>query len=1053
MTSLAVTLALLHLTLIIRTDCAISYFGCSTTTTQRIRGELFCDGVYHCFDRFDESITACGKDKNRSLSVKDTREILGIPVALPVRSPWYGWSDLPADFNLTGGLFEECEMPRGQSRGVSISGECLAPTNLCSDWDHQSGYIRFKGSLFFDRQHISICKNLTYWEGLQQNSDSDHVPCNGNFPGFQKVGMDSRCNLNPSLSKCPDLSDVRLCPGNRCLDNPDYFRCHDGQFCIFHELQCDGYPQCLDGSDEDENVCGVCNRTGGYPHRSGAVSAGFSCRHRYTGRLICAVRCDGRDDLCVAFADEVGCGANSVLLRPGPDPRHKADLFWDWLVKFYFAMPALNLFLLLLIKFVPSALAYLRGEGAPAPAHIRSKHDGPQYYDLYESECCLIPCHILNPKEFHGPVMSSEGRDWQQYTELRMNPDFRIALENLTSYCTRGVRFPFYAQSVTTKDSVYFTANTSRLYYNKEKHFKYGSISKTDQFFFWVLRSSNLSGLFYDHVDMSLMTTIWLTVLRWSSPIFAELIVLLARILSGVHKYVLLHVVSLLLHSWDWLKDVLLAVAIWQVASSAKSTFPTALFTVIVLSLVMNEVAICAVYYIHPRRVTIQTWHLSFQHLRAQYAKCLACFAKKCSKCFISRRRFIRLAALMLWILIPVAKLHMMVIGIETGHRSRAEAWACLDGEVEEKVVSEDIRDQVRLAEALLAKLRERCNAIKSMIAWMKMTSNILEDFVQLTILLLIISYTYSDTSLLDGGAGTSEVIFKSWLPNVTFTFIPEEWVIPILFGCLSLVSIILGHLGLLTANKNGYTSLVGHWLIAFPYFLVSTAGRIFSVILFYTPILGLFDTLYHSSKGQIPANSDQWSVEHPWYDNSEADLGRNVSNFHEIWPKLQIEKDSDFFTIPFWVGTVPALIVVVHVTFGYVFLRRVLGTHEGILEDIPVDKNVKGEQYAESDIECPCDENTEPEDDKIDEEAEIQDDDESEPREQESEPHDRFRSLKIGGRHVLFSLWTVMCPPLFLDWEEILRNHTDRPDVFAKEPWERPLPKELGPRFHNIAI
>ena len=42
------------------------------------------------------------------------------------------------------------------------------------------------------------------------------------------------------------------------------------------------------------------------------------------------------------------------------------------------------------------------------------------------------------------------------------------------------------------------------------------------------------------------------------------------------------------------------------------------------------------------------------------------------------------------------------------------------------------------------------------------------------------------------------------------------------------------------------------------------------------------------------------------------------------------------------------------------------------------------------------------------------------------------------------------MCPPLFLDWEEILRNHTDRPDVFDKEPWERLLPKDLGPSFQK---
>jgi len=46
-------------------------------------------------------------------------------------------------------------------------------------------------------------------------------------------------------------------------------------------------------------------------------------------------------------------------------------------------------------------------------------------------------------------------------------------------------------------------------------------------------------------------------------------------------------------------------------------------------------------------------------------------------------------------------------------------------------------------------------------------------------------------------------------------------------------------------------------------------------------------------------------------------------------------------------------------------------------------------------------------------------------------------------GRRALYSLWTMVCPPLFLDWEEILRHYTDS-DIFDKKPWERELPKNL---------
>ena len=38
----------------------------------------------------------------------------------------------------------------------------------------------------------------------------------------------------------------------------------------------------------------------------------FPCLHRYTRSSICAIRCDGRDDLCQGYADEVGCGRAAI---------------------------------------------------------------------------------------------------------------------------------------------------------------------------------------------------------------------------------------------------------------------------------------------------------------------------------------------------------------------------------------------------------------------------------------------------------------------------------------------------------------------------------------------------------------------------------------------------------------------------------------------------------------------------------------------------------------------------------------------------------------------
>ena len=71
---------------------------------------------------------------------------------------------------------------------------------------------------------------------------------------------------------------------------------------------------------------------------------------------------------------------------------------------------------------------------------------------------------------------------------------------------------------------------------------------------------------------------------------------------------------------------------------------------------------------------------------------------------------------------------------------------------------------------------------------------------------------------------------------------------------------------------------------------------------------------------------------------------------------------------------------------------------------------------------------------------------------EAEKKPQEQTPKIFKYGRRALYSLWTMVCPPLFLDWEEILRHYTDS-DIFDKKPWERELPKDLGKVYINIKI
>ena len=113
---------------------------------------------------------------------------------------------------------------------------------------------------------------------------------------------------------CNDYSEV-ICKSSysQGCNETVMYKCAENQTCVHQSLVCDGRPHCPDASDESEALCSQCPRSFGFPVDK-LSSATFSCRHRYTGRRICAVPCDGHDDLCLDFEDE-NCdpGSNPFL--------------------------------------------------------------------------------------------------------------------------------------------------------------------------------------------------------------------------------------------------------------------------------------------------------------------------------------------------------------------------------------------------------------------------------------------------------------------------------------------------------------------------------------------------------------------------------------------------------------------------------------------------------------------------------------------------------------------------------------------------------------------
>ena len=149
-----------------------------------------------------------------------------------------------------------------------------------------------------------LCTNQTFWQ--TRPCRTGYARCKGNFPG--------QCARVPNKNE-------DIFRGNFCRDKSDFnidwrikpdiaFQCLNGTP-ILVDLYCDGNKDCADETDEIELECKKCPPDFGYPGEK-SKSATFSCRHGYTKNWICAVPCDGTDDLCENFEDE-NCSIDTTV--------------------------------------------------------------------------------------------------------------------------------------------------------------------------------------------------------------------------------------------------------------------------------------------------------------------------------------------------------------------------------------------------------------------------------------------------------------------------------------------------------------------------------------------------------------------------------------------------------------------------------------------------------------------------------------------------------------------------------------------------------------------
>jgi hypothetical protein len=251
-----------------------------------------CNGVMDCLDRSDESL--CPENL-----------------------------DIELDFS----IFKDCQITQRDSNidqsenGFNCGSYCIPVRNWCrsSDTINIVKGMRLNISdcpqLLKTFNNEKLCQNFTFWSN--RSCPQIYKRFEGNYPGkciekgdkevlsylknFRDHGSPG---LKTWLKNFKSLKKYK----KKLLD--DFHRkCKNNITYIKEELWCDGYTQCPDGSDEDLSDCGKCPRTYGFP--KGYKHATFSCKHKYTGRPICAIPCDGKDDLCLDDVDEQ-CSSASV---------------------------------------------------------------------------------------------------------------------------------------------------------------------------------------------------------------------------------------------------------------------------------------------------------------------------------------------------------------------------------------------------------------------------------------------------------------------------------------------------------------------------------------------------------------------------------------------------------------------------------------------------------------------------------------------------------------------------------------------------------------------
>jgi len=219
----------------------------------------------------------------------------------------FGYDDFDYGEDYLDGNFFECKCNSNPHIPLSskIVDSCsnLKDANIfCNIFE---GYASFTNSSdkFLKKARDCVRVLTSCIQQFQVKRKTDKINCITNIP-------DENFYFFEHVPKCRDKSDFIYEKTTLC-DKSYMISCHDNEYCIHKDMFCDGHVQCPDESDEETEICQKCPREFGYPSGKSKF-ASLLCKHRYTNISICAVPCDGTDDLCQDYLDEQNCQISST---------------------------------------------------------------------------------------------------------------------------------------------------------------------------------------------------------------------------------------------------------------------------------------------------------------------------------------------------------------------------------------------------------------------------------------------------------------------------------------------------------------------------------------------------------------------------------------------------------------------------------------------------------------------------------------------------------------------------------------------------------------------